>query len=107
MATFNHLYRGWNTFLYSLFKDKYDELLHIITILTFSNKDHRLLDYLHTQAALKGSSRLALTHQQIADDLGTKREVISRLLKRLEHEGAVELQHRQIVLRQTRKKTEL
>ena len=60
-------------------------------ILTFSNKDARLLEYLKKEARLKNISTLQTTHQQIAYDLGSSREVISRLLKKLEVDGFIKL----------------
>lgn len=81
----------WNEFFYDLFNSKFDELLNVIEILTFSNKDTRLLEYLKKETNVKNSKILKTTHQQIAYDLGSSREVISRLLKKLEHEGFVSL----------------
>jgi len=85
-------YPQWNEFMYDLFNIKFEELLTVIKILTFSNKDIRLLEYLKKEAILKKSSILHTTHQQIAYELGSSREVISRLLKKLESEGAIALQ---------------
>ncbi len=96
---FNRKYKGWNDFLFGLFNSKYSELLHIIGILTFSKKDKRLVDYLEKEASLKQSKELSITHQQIADDLGATREVISRLLKKLENDGFLILKHRKIILK--------
>jgi len=84
-------YPQWNEFMYDLFNLKFDELLHVIEILTFSNKDTRLLEYLKREAELKNCKVLQTTHQHIAYDLGSSREVISRLLKKLEHNGAIKL----------------
>lgn len=84
-------YPKWNDFIYELFNIKFEELLTVIKILTFSNKDIRLLEYLKKEVALKGTSILHTTHQHIAYDLGSSREVISRLLKKLENEGAIQL----------------
>ncbi|MFC5048355.1 Crp/Fnr family transcriptional regulator [Aquimarina hainanensis] len=80
-------YSKWNEFIYELFSLKFDELLNVIEILTFSNKEKRLLEYLKKESKLKSTSMLCTTHQQIAYELGSSREVISRLLKKLEHEG--------------------
>lgn len=84
-------YPKWNEFIYDLFNVKFEELLTVIQILTFSNKDIRLLEYLKKEVALKRSAILHTTHQQIAYELGSSREVISRLLKKLENEGMVKL----------------
>ncbi|MFH6604427.1 Crp/Fnr family transcriptional regulator [Maribacter algicola] len=88
----------WNEFAYDLFNEKFEELLHVIEVLTFANKDIRLLDYLRKEANLKKSNTLHTTHQHIADELGSSREVISRLLKKLENQGFVILKQGTIVL---------
>lgn len=81
----------WNEFVYELFQTKFEELLQVVETLTFSNKDVRLLEYLKKESKLKDSNVLHTTHQHIANDLGSSREVISRLLKKLEYEGKLEL----------------
>ncbi len=91
-------YPKWNEFIYELFSHKFLELINVIKVLTFSNKDTRLLEYLKKAVAIKGSNSVQATHQQIADDLGSSREVISRLLKKLEHQGLVRLQQGSIEL---------
>jgi CRP/FNR family transcriptional regulator, anaerobic regulatory protein len=93
-----HKYPIWNQFVYHLFSQKYEELLGVITTLTFSNKDRFLLDYLRKQVELNGDSIVHKTHQEIALDLGSSREVVSRLLKKLEKNGFVKLSHARIVL---------
>ncbi len=92
----SHKYPVWNGFIYDLFSSKYDDLLSVITTLTFSNKDSRLLNYLQKQVELKGTRLIQKTHLEIGFDLGSSREVISRLLKKLESEGKVELLHGKI-----------
>lgn len=82
---------AWNAFMYDLFREKYNELLHTISVLTFSNKDQLVLDHLKNIAELKGEKVIHKTHAEIAQDLGSTREVISRLLKKLEHQGVLRL----------------
>ena len=91
-------YPKWNEFIYELFDQKYEELLNVVEILTFSNKDKRLLEYLKKEARLKKDLILKTTHQHIAYDLGSSREVISRLLKKLENEGVVKLRQGEVEL---------
>ena len=86
----------WNAFVYELFNEKFDEVIEMIKILTFSNKQKRLEDYLTTKAKLNNSNTVFKSHQQIANELGSSREVISRLLKKLETEGFVSLAQKQI-----------
>lgn len=91
-------YPKWNEFIYDLFNLKFEELLQVIEILTFSNKDIRLIEYLKKEAKLKNTRTLSTTHQHIADDLGSSREVISRLLKKLETKGVLKLAQGSITL---------
>jgi CRP/FNR family transcriptional regulator len=53
--------------------------------------DQRLVFYLNKQFAAHDSEELRITHQEIATDLNSSREVISRLLKKMEKENMVEL----------------
>jgi len=89
-------YSKWNTFVYELFNEKFEEVIEMVKILTFSNKQKRLEDYLKTKAILNKSNIILKSHQQIANELGSSREVISRLLKKLEKEKKVILQQKQI-----------
>jgi len=86
----------WNAFVYELFNDKFEEVIEMIKILTFSNKEKRLEDYLKRKAKLNNSDTILKSHQQIANELGSSREVISRLLKKIEKKGKIKLSQRQI-----------
>ena len=86
----------WNSFVYELFNEKFDEVVEMVKILTFSNKQKRLEEYLKTKASLNNSNVIFKSHQQIANELGSSREVISRLLKKLEKEKKVTLHQKQI-----------
>lgn len=95
-------YPKWNEFIYDLFNVKFEELLTVIKILTFSNKDIRLLEYLKKEVTLKKNPVLQTTHQQIAYELGSSREVISRLLKKLQNEGKIILKQGTIEILENR-----
>jgi len=88
----------WNVFVYSLFNEKFDEVIDMVKILTFSNKEKRLMEYLLKEASIKNTNEIHYSHQEIANELGSSREVISRLLKKLEKNGEVELSQRNIKL---------
>jgi CRP/FNR family transcriptional regulator len=77
-----------NTLFFNLFSLRYGELLDTINHLLFEQLDKRLYDYLRKKAELTANP-LKISHRQIASDLGTAREVISRIMKKLEHEGKV------------------
>lgn len=76
-------YKSWNNFVLSTYRQRFEELLITLDHVAFRNMDERLEFYLKRQAEKMGNT-LQLTHQQIADDLNSSREVISRLLKNME-----------------------
>ena len=86
----------WNLFVYGLFNEKFDEVIEMIKILTFSNKEKRLEEYLLKEASIKNTKEILHSHQEIANELGSSREVISRLLKKLEKDEKIELSQRRI-----------
>jgi CRP/FNR family transcriptional regulator len=64
-------------------------LLDTLHQLIFQKLDSRLYGYLIEQSQLKNTLTLDLRHREIAHDLGTSREVITRVLKKLEKEGKI------------------
>jgi len=76
-------YKSWYQFVITSYRERFEELLKTIDAIAFSNMDERLEFYLKRQVAQLGSN-LKLTHQEIANDLNSSREVISRLLKKME-----------------------
>jgi len=88
----------WKRFVYSLIDEKFNEVIKRVKTLTFSNKIVRLYEYLQEESKLKNNSSILHSHQEIANELGSSREVISRLLKKLEQEGKIKLSQRKIEL---------
>lgn len=86
------LYPGINTLFFHQYKQRYNELLDTIHHVMFSKMDQRLYDHLSTKAKLWKQNPIRISHQQLADELGTVREVISRVIKKLEIEGRVKQQ---------------
>lgn len=82
-------YPSWKTYVFQSFNQRFNELLRSVESIAFKKLDERLVDYLKKKSANTGSKVISLSHQQIADELGTNRVVISRLLKHLENEGKV------------------
>ena len=78
-----------NTLFFQQYKQRYSELLDTIHHVLFNKMDQRLYDHLKTKTLVRGENPLKLSHQQLADELGTVREVISRVMKKLEIEGLV------------------
>jgi CRP/FNR family transcriptional regulator len=78
-----------NELFYSLYDQRYASLLDTINHLLYNRLDQRLYNYLLEMSKQKNTKLLTVRHRQIATELGTVREVISRVMKKLEHEGKV------------------
>ena len=81
----------WKTFVNSTYGNRFAELIEVIDLIAFSNMDKQVLHYLQERARAAGSTALFITHQQIADELHTHREAISRLLRTMESKNVVKL----------------
>lgn len=92
-------YPSWRNFILESYHSRIKEMMETIDSLTFKRLDERLEEYLKDQAKIYGSLELNNTHQQIAEDLHSSRVVISRLLKRMENDGQIELHRNRIVLK--------
>ncbi len=84
-----HGSRGFREFVFDVYAERVTELLLLIDAISFGRVDQRLVAYLLDHADDDGS--LAVTHQELARELGTAREVVSRLLKEFERRGLVQL----------------
>lgn len=84
-------YKSWYYFVLETYRSRFEELLVVIDNVAFRNMDDRLMFYLKRLAGRNGSNIISLSHQQVADELNTSREVISRLLKKMEQRGLVKL----------------
>lgn len=92
------MYASWNDFTIRIFRESYAILLNKYAQLAFQPLRERVADYLHEKKALQNSMVLEMSHQQIANELGTTREVVSRLLKKMEKEGQVALGQKSITI---------
>lgn len=82
-------YQSLNKLFYKQYHIRYNDLLDTIEQLIFFNLEDRLMDYLKTKFDHTDSDGMDITHKQIADDLGTAREVISRTIKKLERKNKI------------------
>lgn len=89
-------YKSWYQFVIQTYRGRFDELLSVVDNIAFRNMDERLEFYLKRHAGHTGKKNIELSHQQIADDLNSSREVISRLLKKMEQRNLVKL-HRNMI----------
>jgi len=91
-------YPTWKSFVMRTIRARFNELLKTIDHIAFQKLDERLIAYLKEKSKTTGSSLLNISHQQIAEELATSREVISRLLKKLENDNKLLLYRNQIKL---------
>jgi CRP/FNR family transcriptional regulator, anaerobic regulatory protein len=91
-------YPSFNTLIINEFQKHYNDLLQTTKQIICYKLEDRLWNYLKTKARISGTDELAISHQNIADDLGTTREVISRLMKKIELDQKIIQNHRKIKL---------
>lgn len=89
---------SWKMYIMNSFRDRFNELLRTLENVAFHKLDDRLVKYLRDKQRIGESSVIKASHQQIADELGTSRVVISRLLKQLENEEKLILYRNEIKL---------
>ncbi len=79
---------AWRMFVFDMFAQRLSSIISVVEEVVFRRLDARLAAFLLDA----GVERVAMTHEAIATELGSSREVVSRLLKEFEHEGLVELE---------------
>jgi CRP/FNR family transcriptional regulator len=98
VSVFIREYPQWLDYIFRLYHKRFEELLDIVNAITFKKVDERLLSLLFKKQEIGGGKTLHITHEQLANELGTARVVVSRLLKQLEENGVVQLGRNKIKL---------
>lgn len=91
-------YPQWLDYIFRLYHKRFEELLEVVNAIAFKKVDERLLDLLLKKQKLSGNKMFAITHEQLANELGTARVVVSRLLKQLEDNGTVVLARNKVTI---------
>ncbi len=89
-------YNSWKSFIFNSYHNRLEEMLLVVDSLAFMKMDERLLKYLRDKSKVLDTLDLEITHQSIALELSTSREVISRLLKKMEHRKLIKLSRNKI-----------
>src|SRR5690554_1325446 len=84
-------YPQWLDYIFKMYHKRFEELLEIVNAIAFKKVDERLLDLLEKKSEVMDTDIIQITHEQLANELGTARVVVSRLLKQLEENGRVKL----------------
>ena len=87
-------YDVWSEFLWGMLASRFAEVISLVEEVAFQRVDKRTAEYLLQSAVADG--KIKKTHQDIAADIGTSREVISRILKEFEHKGLITLSRGEI-----------
>ena len=98
VSLFIREYPEWLDYIFRLYHKRFEELLDIINAIAFRKVDERLLNLLYKKSEILSSKTITTTHEQLANELGTARVVVSRLLKQLEDSGKLRLGRNKITL---------
>lgn len=91
-------HRTWYEFVIETYRSRFEEVLDVVDNIAFKAMDERLVFYLKRHQEVSNTIVLNLSHHEIATELNTSREVISRLLKKMEQRGLLKLHRNQIEL---------
>jgi CRP/FNR family transcriptional regulator len=89
-------HKHWYYFVLETYRSRFEELLQVIDQIAFHSMDEKLEFYLKRQFETLKTKTISVTHQEIADDLNSSREVISRLLKKLETQHRITISRNEI-----------
>ena len=82
---------SWNRYVMRMFRTRYDELVRSLETITFEHIDVRVMEYLKNKMNEVKGKEVNISHQSLANELGTTRVVVSRILKQLEHDKKIRL----------------
>ncbi len=91
-------YDEWRAFVMQSYFERVNELLDVVDAMAFQQLDQRVYQFLKDKAMVSGDTNIIVTHQELASHLNSSRVVISRLLKKLENQGKIEIGRNQIKL---------
>ncbi len=92
------IFPSWKTFVFQAYQRRFEDLLEAVDSLAFQRMDERIWRLLKKKAALQEKRYVYATHQELADELNTSREVVTRLLKKLEGMGKIKTHRNRIEL---------
>lgn len=78
-----------NKLFYREYDRRFSEVMNMVNDAVFHRLDKRVLNYIKQQISATGNNPIKITHREIANNLGTSREVVSRVLKKIESDGDI------------------
>jgi len=91
-------YPEWLNYIFKQYHKRFEELLEVVNEVAFKKMDERILNFVQKRVEITGVKTINITHEALANELGTARVVVSRLLKQLEEEGRLKLGRNKIIL---------
>ncbi|MFU8861130.1 MAG: Crp/Fnr family transcriptional regulator [Cyclonatronaceae bacterium] len=88
----------WINYIFRVYHQRFQELLDLVNAVAFKKMDERLLNFIQRKTEIGRSPVIRITHEELSNELGTARVVVSRLLKQMENDGLIELGRNQITL---------
>ena len=89
-------YKSWAQFAINSYRERFEELLQVIDHIAFRRMDERLVYYLRRYQDKLNTNIVSISFTEIAQELNSSREVISRLMKRLSEKGVISLDGNQV-----------
>ncbi|KQS89160.1 Crp/Fnr family transcriptional regulator [Chryseobacterium sp. Leaf394] len=78
-----------NKLFFQEYDKRFSDVMNMVNEAVFHKLDKRILSYIKQQITITGNHPIKLTHREIATNLGTSREVVSRVMKKIENEGEI------------------
>ncbi|MFQ5571533.1 MAG: Crp/Fnr family transcriptional regulator [Rhodothermales bacterium] len=100
LRSWMHRYEAWRNFLFKLLARRLASVISVVDQVAFRRMDARIAGYLHEAGIL--STNLEITHEALAAELGSSREVVSRILKDFEKDGLISLSRGLVGIRDPR-----
>lgn len=88
----------WLDYIFKLYHKRFEELLEVVNAVAFKKMDERILDLIKRKCEINHHKEINITHEQLANELGTARVVVSRLLKQMEENKLLKLSRNKISL---------
>lgn len=93
----SRLFPEFTTFYLKFYQNRYQDMVETLRHVVFDHLDQRILDYLKNRMEIEGDQSIKITHKEISNDLATSREVVSRILKKLENDKKIIIKNGRII----------
>lgn len=87
----------FTTFYLKFYQNRYQDMVDTLRHVVFDHLDQRILDYLKNRMEIEGDQSIKITHKEISTDLATSREVVTRILKKLENDKKIMIKNGKIL----------